>query len=117
MPDVITRQQKRAQVAYSCVSEVRANKKEYKQLAKRFPALVHTCGLAQATAFVTAKEEKVGKPYLSHLSLVMNLKKGEDISEISRTAPLREYQYLTYEVTESATWLKRYCEALIQEED
>jgi CRISPR-associated protein Cmr5 len=56
-----TRQQKRAQVAYRCVSSMKGDKeKEYSQLSKKFPALVHNCGLAQATAFVQAKERNVG---------------------------------------------------------
>ena len=125
----ITRQQERAQNAYKCISprtkdangqEIKNNKdnEEYSQLAKRFPALVHNCGLAQALAFVQAKEKDVniGKAYLSHLSDVMGLKKDEDLGNISRSAKLREYQRLTREAIESATWLKRYSEALLEKD-
>ena len=110
-----TRQQKRAQVAYSCVSS-RPEKgdEEYIQLAKKFPALVHTCGIAQATAFVQAKEEKVGKVYLAHLSKVMALPEESELGEKSRNSNLIEYQRLSYEAIESATWLKRYAEALLE---
>lgn len=136
MPDVITRQQKRAQVAYSCVSSIREELEKdlqipnensekniqktisnYSKLARRFPVLVHTCGLALATAYVDAKEEKQGEIFLVHLKKVMNNEEKSTISEQSRMAGLQKYQYLTREATESATWLKRYCEALIIEED
>ena len=125
----ITRQQERAQRAYKCISprtkdangqEIQSDKdnEEYSQLAKKFPALVHNCGLAQALAFVQAKEKDVniGKAYLSHLSDVMGLKKDEDLGSISRSAELREYQRLTRETIEAATWLKRYSEALLEKD-
>ena len=119
-----TRQQVRAQTAYECISprtkdanaqQIKINN-EYSQLAKRFPALVHNCGLAQALAFVQAKEkdENIGKAYLSNLSDVMGLEKEDDLGSISRSAELREYQRLTREAIESATWLKRYSEALLE---
>ena len=112
-----TRQQMRAQDAYGCVSSVEkdAKKKEaedYAQLAKKFPALVHNCGLAQAIAFVQAKEGKTGESYIAHLTKTM----GEegDIGSTSRSADMMKYQRLTREVIESATWLKRYSEALLE---
>lgn len=136
MPDRVTRQQKRAQAAHSCVSTLREqleqdpddsfNKSEknikkiisdYSKLAKRFPVLVHTCGLTMATAYVEAKEKKQGEKYLAHLNVIMNNEGHITIAEQSRTAELLQYQYLTHEATESATWLKRYSEALIEEEE
>ena len=112
-----TRQQMRAQNAYGCVSSVEkeAKKKEaedYAQLAKKFPALVHNCGLAQAIAFVQAKEGKTGESYIANLTKTM----GEegDIGSASRSADMMKYQRLTREVIESATWLKRYSEALLE---
>lgn len=123
----ITRQQERAQTAYKCISPrtIDANKneakrqkdnEEYAQLAKKFPALVHNCGLAQALAFVQAKEkdENVGKAYLSHLSKVMDLKGDDDLGYLSRISNIREYQRLTREAIESASWLKRYSEAFLE---
>jgi len=112
-----TRQQVRAQEAYGCVSsaEKKMSKKEaddYAQLAKRFPALVHNCGLAQAIAFVQAKEGRTGGAYITHLTRTM----GEegDIENTSRSADLMKYQRLTREAIESATWLKRYSESLLE---
>lgn len=125
----ITREQERAQIAHKCISprikdagmqEIVSKKDndEYSQLAKRFPSLVHNCGLAQALAFVQAKEkdQNIGKAYLSHLSKVMGLKENEDLGNLSRSADLMKYQRLTREAIESATWLKRYSEALLEKD-
>jgi CRISPR-associated protein Cmr5 len=111
-PSGITRQQRRAQFAYNCVSSRNEGDKEYSQLAKKFPALVHNCGLAQAIAFVQAKEGVTGEAYLAHLTRTM----GEvgDIGTSSRSADLMKYQRLTREVIDSASWLKRYSEALLE---
>jgi len=122
----ITRQQERAQTAYKCISprvkdssakEIvsQEDNDKYGQLAKKFPSLVHNCGLAQALAFVQAKEKNknVGKAYLSHLSKVMGLKE-DNLGELSRNEDLIKYQRLTHEAIESATWLKRYSEALME---
>jgi len=107
-----TRQQKRAQKAYDCVLSRGKKDEEYSQLAKRFPALVQSCGLAQALAFISAKEGPTGRDYTTHLAQVMD-EKG-DLGAVSRNSELMKYQRLTYEAIESATWLKRYSEALLE---
>lgn len=113
-----TKQQKRAQAAYDCVSgEIPGDKDAYLRLARKFPALVHTCGLAQSLAFVAAKEKEkggIGETYLSHLSSVMALPDNTDLQKKSRDAGLMEYQHLSREAIESATWIKRYAEALLE---
>ncbi len=115
----LTRQQQRAQEAFSCVSSYAGERTEYKRIAKRFPALVHTCGLAQACAFVLAKDpiknKTPGKDYLEHLSQVMDLS-GANISEMSRERPFSEYMRLSFEAVESGSWLKRYAEAFIEDD-
>lgn len=115
----LTRQQLRAQSAYNSVSSFKGemNEKEvedYAQLAKKFPALVHNCGLAQAIAFVQAKEGATGEAYIAHLAQTMG--SIGDIGSISRSADLMKYQKLTREAIESATWLKRYSEALLEQD-
>lgn len=105
-----TRQQKRAQEAFKCISSGEKNIDNYCQYAKKFPALVHNCGLAQAVAFLQAKD---GIAYLDDLAKVMGKKNNEEIGELSRIADLLEYQQLTLEAIESATWIKRYAEALL----
>ena len=107
-----TRQQKRAQKAYDCVSTRSKGDEDYSQLSKRFPALVQSCGLAQALAFISAKEGSTGRDYIAHLAQVMD-EKG-DLGATSRNSDLMKYQRLTYEAIESATWLKRYSEALLE---
>jgi len=113
-----TRNQKRAQAAYNCVSKILKDndKTNYKNLAKKFPALVHTCGLTQAVAFVEAKEDQTGKKYLEHLSNIIDPIGCANLSEKSRKAPMVEYRHLSREVVEAATWLKRYSEALFGDE-
>ena len=52
---VHTRSQRLAQEAFARVTDHRRPNKEYVSFAKKFPALIHTCGLAQAIAFALAK--------------------------------------------------------------
>lgn len=106
-----TRQQKRAQVAYGCITKVTEGVDDYVQVAKRFPALVHSCGLAQAVAFVQAKE---GTRYLDDLARVMDKKDSAELGLLSRTVDMTKYQHLTRESIESATWIKRYAEAMLE---
>lgn len=129
---VLTKQQKRAKIAYDRVKEDVTKEPEkikdaYVKIAKRFPALVHNCGLVQAVAFVEAKKEdekkekKIWGVYLSHIIAVLNESEKKetvikDLGEVSRTAGLMEYQRLSRNVIASATWIKRYAEALLGEE-
>ena len=113
-----TSQQKRAQLAYGCVREIDAMpavKEDYANLAKKFPALVQACGLAQTIAFVDAKKKKTN--YLKHLAKVMSRNENEDLGKASREADLMEYQRLSFEAIEAATWLKRYSEALLEKDE
>ncbi len=105
-----TKQQIRAKKAFDCISSVKKDSDNYCQFAKKFPALVHNCGLAQAVAFLQAKE---GAAYLNDLAKVMGKKDNEEVGELSRTVDLLEYQHLTREAIESATWIKRYSEAIL----
>lgn len=115
MPE--TRQQKRAQVAIEKVKvQERRDTGDYSQIAKKFPALVQTCGLAQAIAFIIAKEKETGETYIHDLSAVMGITNTPALPELSRTAPMLKYQYLTREAIASATWLKRYSEALLKDD-
>lgn len=110
----LTRQQRRAQVAYKCVLSRSKGDENYNQIAKKFPALVHNCGLAQAIAFVLAKEGPTGEVYIGHLTSTMG--EADDIGNTSRGADMMKYQRLTREAIESATWLKRYSEALLEQD-
>ena len=124
MPEekILTKNQIRAEISYNCVKKIRDSgeksrddeEKNYLRLARSFPALVHTCGLVQAIAFVNAKEREAGKDYLHHLATVMPLD-PRILAEKSRTASLLEYQRLTRDAMDSAAWLKRYAETLLKE--
>ena len=114
-----TKKQRRAQTAYPLVEAVPADSREkYGKLAKKFPALVHTCGLAEATAFVKAQEGEVGTIYLSSLMSVMDFYAEyglqAQLHEECIKAELPEYQRFTRNAIESSTWLKRYSEALFR---
>ena len=111
---MITRQQKWAQRAIEKVKEMEGHdkKEEYMRFCKSFPAMIHNCGLCQSLAFAEAKTTGEHK-YLQHLSDVMEM---ADITQRSREAGILEYQKLTRDALNAATWLKRYAEALLKGE-
>jgi CRISPR-associated protein Cmr5 len=115
-----TREQERAQRAYERVHRQRndAERKQeadYQRFAKRFPALIQSCGLAQALAFAEAKEQKA---YLSDLAHVITKDlQAERLTQQAREEPLPVYQKLTRDTLAAATWLKRYSEAVLRGED
>lgn len=103
-----TKQQVRAKKAYECFLPGKNIGEDYRQFAKRFPALVHSCGLAQAVAFAQAKDKDA---YLGDLANVMGIDNNSALGNISRTVDLVEYQQVTREAIDCATWIKRYAEA------
>lgn len=129
-----TRSQRLAQAAYRQVSrrlitdekgKQRLDDK-YESCAKKFPALIHTCGLAQAVAFAEAKgktkeDRKEKKPemlYLEDLAAVVAecghgaIDRAGKLAEKSRSEPLSGYLRLSRDAINAASWLKRYVEAL-----
>ena len=122
---VHTRSQKLAQAAFS-KANARHNSlkekdfKEYISFAKKFPALMHTCGLAQAVAFALAKKES---DYINDLSALLNAGGYSNISSASallnqtQTLQLGEYLRLSRDTINAASWLKRYAEAVAGEEE
>lgn len=120
-----TRSQKLAQAAYDTLSRQGMLNKEYVSFAKKFPALIHTCGLAQSIAFALAKglqkdHNKTKKPellYVEDLAEVLSLfghddiKTPVDLSASARDLPLSGYIRLSRDTIEAASWLKRYAEA------
>jgi CRISPR-associated protein Cmr5 len=109
-----TRGQKFAQEAYRLV----ANKPiddSYKTFSKKFPALIHTCGLAQAVSFASAKSEY--RNYLNDLALVLAkadypFPSRSELENAARTNPVGAYLRLSRDAIEAASWLKRYVEAV-----
>jgi CRISPR-associated protein Cmr5 len=116
-----TRSQKLAQAAFAWISRRGDGKpdKEYVSFAKKFPALIHTCGLAQAVAFALAKRET---DYLADLAAVLKasghpgIGDGASLDESARTQQLSGYLRLSRDAINAASWLKRYAEAAVGEE-
>lgn len=129
---VHTRSQKLAQAAFRCIANRNGGKPadDYKTLAKKFPALIHTCGLAQAVAFAEAKgktkdDKKPKKPemlYLEDLAAVLSqCGHGEingpgKLAQQTRDEPLSSYLRLSRDAINAAGWLKRYVEAAGEDE-
>ncbi len=116
---VHTRSQKLAQAAYARIAlhtnSGRKNPdKEYVSFAKKFPALIHTCGLAQAVAFALAKKHT---DYIADLTEVLRAADhsemtGQDpLDRHARTQQLTGYLRLSRDAINAASWLKRYVEA------
>lgn len=124
---VHTRSQKLAQAAFSIANECHNSMKEkdfneYISFAKKFPALMHTCGLAQAVAFALAKA-KGERDYINDLAALLNAGGYSNISSASallnqtQTLQLGEYLRLSRDTINAASWLKRYAEAVAGEEE
>jgi len=92
---------------------------EYRSFVKKFPALIHTCGLAQAVAFALAKQEN---DYIEDLAAVLRdsghpeITSAQTLHERARTQPLSGYLRLSRDAINAAGWLKRYVEAAGEEE-
>jgi CRISPR-associated protein Cmr5 len=122
---IFTRSQQVAQAAFRQVNERKnqtpAQKKKYLSFARAFPTLIHTCGLAKATAFALAKAGEQ-QHVLDDLATVMHYPgKGEELHAVARgenptTAGILHYFRLTRQALFAATWLKRYAEALLDED-
>lgn len=126
---VHTRSQKLAQAAYPRIvtrippgtdpKNFSREQKEYRTFAKKFPALIHTCGLAQAVAFALAKEEN---DYIKDLAAVLQnsghpeINSAQTLHDRARTQPLSGYLRLSRDAINAASWLKRYVEAAGEDE-
>ena len=119
---VNTRSQKLAQKAYACVEQRKNGKtfSDYMAFAKRFPALIHTCGLAQAVAFALAKQNTQSE-YTEDLAAVLNAGGHTEVTDAAsldahtRADAVPSYLRLSRDAIDAAVWLKRYAEALSEE--
>ena len=117
-----TREQERAQAAYSKVSGVAASdtgwKQDYGRQCRHLPALIHQSGLCQTLTFLAAKgaaDKKKGyfQQVLDDLACVTKIEKdGKALTAAVRTADMQKYQWMSREALACAQWLKRYTEAL-----
>ena len=114
-----TRSQEFAQRAFSCIqtresSLKGAPRKEFASFAKRFPSLVHSCGLAQALTFA---QVKAPSGYLDDVTTVIVANSVGEFCDAARNAPLPHYMRLTRETLGATGWLKRFCEGLLGDDD
>ena len=121
-PRIQTRSQQLAELAFKQVSQVDLQTKgdknareKYIGFAKRFPSLIHSCGLAQAVAFA---QSKAPDRFVNDLREVMNCDKQEPAftAEI-RSSDLPRYLQLSRTALQAAGWLKRYAEAILDFEE
>jgi CRISPR-associated protein Cmr5 len=116
---VSTRSQKLAQAAYARITKRASLNKEYVSFAKKFPALIHTCGFAQAVASALTKEEA---RYIDDLAAVLKDSGHPEITTVqalgdqARTQQLSHYLRISRDASQAASWLKRYVEAVAGEE-
>lgn len=111
--------QKYSRKAFEHVKK-RANsdkKDKYLTFAKRFPSLIHTCGLAQAIAF--AKSKKDYEPNFEDLQNIF--KETEDNPSLdlitkAQEVPLSEYLRLSRDAIAVTGWIKKYAEALLDKQ-
>jgi CRISPR-associated protein Cmr5 len=118
-----TRSQKLAQAAFPRVQDRREALgkafDEYASFAKKFPALIHTCGLAQAVAFALAKKES---QYIDDLAGVLEksghpaITSGTILRDQTQSQELNGYLRLSRDALNAAGWLKRYVEAAGEED-
>ena len=120
---VHTRSQRLAQAAFPRIQSRMQGLREkafdeYRSFVKKFPALIHTCGLAQAVAFALAKQEN---DYIEDLAEVLResghpeITSAQTLHERARTQPLSGYLRLSRDAINAASWLKRYVEAAGEE--
>ncbi|MCL4514095.1 MAG: type III-B CRISPR module-associated protein Cmr5 [Firmicutes bacterium] len=114
-----TRQQEWAKRAYQAVKQKMGSPLEadYARVCKTFPALIHNSGLCQAVAFAQAKKEKGEEfgQYLDGLAIVLGTNSGE-LARRSREEEVLSYQRFTQDTIAAASWMKRYAEALLEDE-
>ncbi|MCL4871744.1 MAG: type III-B CRISPR module-associated protein Cmr5 [Anaerolineae bacterium] len=113
-----TNQQKFATSAFKQVQTIKSHDEEYRQkygsMSHKLPLLIHTAGLAQALAFVQAKNKVAYNDLLNHLAETVQwpgATNGEKLTEKSRSEHLDGYILLTRRVTSALIWYKRFAES------
>lgn len=109
---MITKKQVMAKKAYDNITTFKGKSskndiEKYSSFCLSFPAILHSYGLCQALAFAEAKGHE---DYLEHLKDVLSI---QNLTDRSRNDDVINYQKLSRETLEGATWLKRYTEAFL----
>jgi CRISPR-associated protein Cmr5 len=114
-----TRSQRLAQAAFTQIAMhtghgQRKPEKDFVSAVKKLPALIHTCGLAQAVAFALAKKDHELVGYLAEVLRECghpSVADARTLDHLARTSELNAYLRLSRDAIAAATWLKRYVEA------
>jgi len=113
-----TLQQQMAAKAFERVSAVSvADKQKYGNMAHKLPILIHTAGLAQALAFVEARQEEAQLDLLDHLAATLmmdNVNNRQQMAQLSREAALPTYMLLTRRALQALVWYKRFTESILK---
>lgn len=119
-----SRAQRLAKPALACVKSAAASDlaKDYKPRAMGFPTMVLQSGLAQAVGFLAAKSGKDGKGkayqrYFDDLAKVAGFPTADALLTDALKADLPRYRLLTRDVLDAASWLKRFCQSLIDDKE
>ena len=118
-----TNQQKYAQKAYEQTTAIAEKykkgdkyRKKYGSMAHRLPLLIRTAGLAQALAFVEAKDKPAYTDLLNHLADAVKwpgATNGKTLAVKSRSEQVDSYILLTRRVTAALIWYKRFAESVL----
>jgi CRISPR-associated protein Cmr5 len=120
-------EQKRAELAYRLVSEVKQRQKDYESWAQKLPAMIMTNGLGQTLAFLYSKRNKDPEKKLlyDHLSewllskdapVAWENEEGDLIKRIIHPSTTSiTYRQATQEALAFIGWLKRFAEGLLGE--
>lgn len=121
---LLTREQFYAKAVFDKIKPLmdrsEADKKKYGSLAHKLPVLIRTAGLAQALAFVQARnhnddEKSPQRQLLRDLADVLRenkvLAQNADLVERSRVAPFDEYMRLTEASLQALLWFKRFAQS------
>jgi CRISPR-associated protein Cmr5 len=119
-----TRSQRMANTAYLQIARHLADGKktparDFVSTVRKFPALIHNCGLAQAVSFALAKKHN---QYLDDLAAVLHASGHSTVTDHkslldrAQKSPLSDYVRLSRDAIAAASWLKRYVEAAAGED-
>ena len=124
----MTREQKRADLVYKVVTNIKDKKKikdDFSSIALRFPALLRSAGLVQALAFVAARDDEAHRTFLYKFSEILLKLNGtnkadgnafDKLFEDAREAPLPQYMRLSREALAVSDWFKRFAQSILDAE-
>jgi CRISPR-associated protein Cmr5 len=110
-----TRDQARAQHAYTCVSEVAGTEDfaSYGSLVNGFGATVMRNGLVAALAFVQRRSDAAARTFLVHLCRgnIPGMTGKPDLLQVAIALDVDQYLVATREVLALAVWFRRAVQA------